>query len=230
MDAPLIEAHDLSKIFTSSPVLRRVNLRVESGSIAIIIGGNGAGKSTLLKILAGLTPASAGEVLLFGRPSAKLGPNLRRRVALATHQSFLYPNLTARENLEFTAGLYGLARIDSEITGWLDRVGLSSVANERLRTFSRGMEQRLGLARALLPAPDVLLMDEPFAALDGEGVALVVELLKAALNRRCAIVITTHAQFILEGIRFDSYEIVRGRLVAFAEDHRRSSVRALQAR
>jgi heme exporter protein A len=230
MDAPLIEAHNLDKFFAFSPVLRGVNLRVASGSGAMILGGNGAGKSTLLRVLAGLSLATGGKALLFGHPSARLEPNLRRRVAFVTHQSFLYTNLTARENLEFIAGLYGIARIHTEVAGWLDRVGLTSVANERVGTFSRGMEQRLGLARALLPTPDVLLMDEPFAALDGEGVALVAELLREALGRRSAIVITAHAPLVVEGSEFDSYEILRGRLVTIADDRQRGSARSLQAR
>ena len=213
MNTALIEARDLGKSFAFSPVLRSVNLKVAAGAGAMIIGRNGAGKSTLIKLLAGLSAPTTGDALLFGNPSRTLEPELRRRVALISHQSFLYPNLTARENLEFYAELYRLDRGHAGVTGWLARVGLAAVADTRVRTFSRGMEQRLGLARALMPAPDVILMDEPFAALDAEGVELVAAMLKEALARGCAAVITAHEPASPEGISLALYEIVRGRLV-----------------
>lgn len=219
MEEPLIEARGLGKSFAFSPVLRGVNLKVHAGCGAIAIGRNGIGKSTLIRILAGLSAPSAGAALLFGRPSRTLDADYRRRVGLVGHQSFLYPNLTARENLEFFAALYGLTRtrgaIAAEIARWLDRVGLAAAADERVGAFSRGMEQRLGLARALMPAPDALLMDEPFAALDPEGVATAAALMGEAIARGCAIVMTAHeppATGAASG--FDHYEIVRGRLIA----------------
>jgi heme exporter protein A len=207
-----IEARALDKSFHHSPVLREVSFRVDAGAGALIIGRNGAGKSTLMRILAGLSSPSAGDALLFGAASRTLTPELRRRLGLVTHQSFLYPNLTARENLEFYAALYRLDPRRADISGWLARVGLDSAADDRVRTFSRGMEQRLGLARALLPAPDVLLMDEPFAALDTDGSAMVTALLAQALDRGCALVVTAHQPLALPATRFALYEIVRGRL------------------
>jgi len=212
MGTTLVEARALDISFHYSPVLRGINLKVAARDAALIIGRNGAGKSTLLGLLAGLSSPTAGEALLFGATSRTLEPDLRRRLGLVTHQSFLYPNLTARENLEFYADLYRLDPARADIAGWITRVGLAAAADERVRTFSRGMEQRLGLARALIPAPDVLLMDEPFAALDTDGVAMLTGLLKQALERRCAVVITAHEPLPLEGIGFELYEIVRGRL------------------
>lgn len=212
MGQTLVEARGLDKSFHFSPILRGINLKVAAGEAVLIIGRNGAGKSTLLKLLAGLSSPTAGEALLFGVSSRALGPDLRRCLGLVTHQSFLYPNLTARENLEFYADLYRLDHARADINGWIARVGLNAAADERVRTFSRGMEQRLGLARALMPAPDVLLMDEPFAALDTDGVGMLTGLLKDALERRCAVVITAHEPLALEGIGFELYEIVRGRL------------------
>jgi heme exporter protein A len=222
MDAPPIEARGLDKSFGALPVLRGVNLAVAVGRGVMIIGRNGAGKSTLVRILAGLSASTAGEALLFGHASRELDPALRRRVGLLTHQSFLYPNLTARENLEFYAKIYGLdgshGGSRSDITRWLERVGLTAAANERVRTFSRGMEQRLALARAMLHAPDVLLMDEPFAALDTDGVVLAATLINEALERGCAIALTAHEPLKLEGIALDLAEIVRGRLVNYPAD------------
>jgi len=212
MGSAPIEARALDKSFHHSAVLREVRLGVDAGTGALIIGRNGAGKSTLIRILAGLSSPSAGEALLFGVSSRTLTPELRRRIGLVTHQSFLYPNLTARENLEFYAALYRLDPARADISGWIARVGLAAAADDRVRTFSRGMEQRLGLARALIPTPDVLLMDEPFAALDTEGAAMVTALLRQALDRGCAAVVTAHEPLALPAMRFDLYEIVRGRL------------------
>jgi heme exporter protein A len=222
MDAPPIEARGLDKSFGATPVLRGVSLAVAAGRGVMIIGRNGAGKSTLVRILAGLSTSTAGEALLFGRASRELDPALRRRVGVLTHQSFLYPNLTARENLEFYAKIYGLdgspGGSRGDIARWLERVGLAAVANERVRTFSRGMEQRLALARAMLHAPGVLLMDEPFAALDTDGVVLAATLIREALERGCAVALTAHEPLKLEGIALDLVEIVRGRLVNYPAD------------
>src|SRR6266851_7888227 len=221
MDAPPIEARGLDKSFGAIPVLRGVNLAVAAGRGIMIIGRNGAGKSTLVRILAGLSTSTAGHALLFGHSSRELDPALRRRVGVLTHQSFLYPNLTARENLEFYAKIYGLDGSPgsrSDITRWLERVGLAAAANERVRTFSRGMEQRLALARAMSHAPGVLLMDEPFAALDTDGVVLAATLIREALERGCAIALTAHEPLKLEVIALDLVEIVRGRLVNYQAD------------
>ena len=228
MDAALIEARGLDKTFAAVPILRGVNLAVAPGCAAMIIGRNGAGKSTLVRLLAGLSTPTAGAALLFGLPSRTLESSTRRRLAIVTHQSFLYPNLTARENLEFYADLYGIGDAHAEIAQWIDRVGLASAASARVRTFSRGMEQRLTLARALLTHPDVLLMDEPFAALDADGVALVASLLRDAIARHCAILLTAHQPLAIDGLTFDQYEIVRGRLVALDAEPRGASASVRQ--
>ena len=218
MEAPLIEARALDKSFGPSPILRGLNFNVAAGHAALIIGRNGAGKSTLVRLLAGLSTPSAGEALLFGNPSATLAPELRSRLGLMTHQSFLYPNLTARENLEFYAALYRLSREQADIAGWLGRVGLAAAADDRVRTFSRGMEQRLSLARTLMPTPDVLLMDEPFAALDAEGADLAASVLKGALEHGCALVLTAHEPIFTDWNNLTLYELRRGRLVSLTPD------------
>jgi heme exporter protein A len=220
MDAPLIEARGLSKTFGPTPILRDVNLKIGAAGGALIVGSNGAGKSTFVRILAGLSAPTTGSALLFGAPSHTLEASLRARVSVVTHQSFLYPNLTARENLTFFADLYGRPRDAGEISGWLERVGLARAGDERVRTFSRGMEQRLTLARALLNQPDALLMDEPFAALDTDGVALVSTLLREARACGCALLLTAHQEVAVAGMDFDCYELVRGRLLASTDTNR----------
>ncbi len=221
MAQPLVEARGLGKAFGSTPVLREVQLELGPGHGAMIIGGNGAGKSTLVRILSGLWAPTMGCALLFGEESRSLAPQYRRRIGLMTHQSFVYPNLTARENLEFYAGLYGLGDVRDTAARWLARVGLAAFADERVRGFSRGMEQRLSVARAMLNGPEVLLLDEPFAALDGDGVAMVAALIKDAIARGCAVLMTAHGLVGLEGTQFDPYEIFRGRLIPYGDDGRR---------
>jgi heme exporter protein A len=209
-----VEARAVDKTFGSSPALRGVTLKVDQGEVALVVGHNGSGKSTLVRILAGLSSVSAGEVLLFGQPASKLQPRHRRRVGVVAHQSFLYPKLTARENLEFYADLYRLDHRANNVSKLLERIGLGKVADERVYTFSRGMEQRLALARAAIGTPDVLLMDEPFAALDIDGVELASGLIEEAGARGCAVVITAHERFQLARLAFTSYALVRGRLRA----------------
>jgi len=207
-----IEAREVGKTFGVSPVLRGVNLKVAQGDGAIVAGHNGSGKSTLVRILAGLSSVSSGEALLFGEPASKLQAHYRRRVGLITHQSLLYPRLTARENLEFYAELYRLDQPTVRVGALLERVGLASVADEGVCTFSRGMEQRLSLARAIIAEPDVLLMNEPFATLDADGVELGIALIEEARGRGSAIVITAPEASRLERLTFPSYSLIRGRL------------------
>src|SRR5579872_5419556 len=164
MARPVVETRALIKTFGITPVLREVELRIDEGRCALLIGGNGAGKSTLLRILAGLSQPTSGDAIVFGENIRDLGI-ARRRIGMLTHQSWLYPNLTARENLEFYAELYGLANRGELAAKWIQSVGLKAAADERVREFSRGMEQRLSVARAMLTEPDLLLLDEPFAAL-----------------------------------------------------------------
>ncbi|HVA68780.1 MAG TPA: heme ABC exporter ATP-binding protein CcmA [Candidatus Binataceae bacterium] len=212
VSAAPIEALALDKSFGAIPVLRGISLRVEAGRGAAIVGGNGTGKSTLLRILAGLSAPDSGSATLFGAAASSLAAPIRRRVGFVSHQSFLYPNLTARENLEFYAALYRLADIPALTKDWLDRVGLASAADLRVAGFSRGMEQRLTLARALMPAPAVILLDEPFAALDADGADRAMRLVNEALARDAAILVTAHSSAALEAQGFEIHNLVRGRL------------------
>src|ERR1019366_10182395 len=140
----------------------------------------------------------------FGENSRNLGV-ARRRIGMLTHQSWLYPNLTARENLEFYAELYSLPNRDDLATKWIESVRLGASANERVREFSRGMEQRLTIARTMMMEPDLLLLDEPFAAIDPDAVAIVGALIRAAITRGCAALLTAHSPFDL-GTDLDRYQ------------------------
>jgi len=216
MAAPVVEIHNLAKTYGLAPVLREVQFRLMPGAGAFVVGGNGAGKSTLLRILAGVEAPSSGNALVFGQDTRKLAARYRRRIGVMAHESFLYPNLTARENLEFFAGLYSLAEPRTSAEPWLERVGLADAADARVRTFSRGMEQRLAAARAMLAEPALLLLVEPFASLDHDGAEIVASLIRAAIERGAAVIATAHAVPEIEGVEFAVYEISRGRLTEHA--------------
>ena len=212
MAAPIIETHSLAKTYGLTPVLRDVVLRLMAGTGAFIIGGNGAGKSTLLRILAGLEAPSDGRALVFGHDTRHLAARYRRQIGMMAHQSFLYPNLTARENLEFYAELYSLTNAGASADQWLERVGLADVANTRVRAFSRGMEQRLSAARAMLAEPALLLLDEPFASLDHDAAEIVATLIRGAIERGASVIATAHAVPEIAGVEFAVYEISHHRL------------------
>ena len=171
----------LSKSIDERLVLRQIDLEIECGGYVALLGANGAGKSTLLKIIATLTPPTSGEVSLFGRPLAGNGVELRRRIGFISHASMLYRDLSAKENLEFYAKLYGLENPTRRARQMLEMAGLASRANDPIKTFSRGMVQRAAIARALLHDPQLVLADEPFSGLDAPSIASL-ELLFADLS------------------------------------------------
>lgn len=224
---PVIEAQALGKMYGTQPVLSGVQLAVSPGQGAVLVGQNGAGKTTLIKALAGLIAPSSGRALVFGRHSRRLSPAMRRRIGVLTHQSLLYPGLSARENLHFYAGLYLLPDVAAHAGKWLERVGLEQAGERRVRELSRGMEQRLAIARAMIADPELLLLDEPFAALDPEGAALVAALVKDAMLRGCAVVLTAHAPLEIEGVQFELRAFQDGRLMPMHEEGRRGRLRSM---
>ncbi len=189
MSAPVVELRECSKRFGERLALRRVSLRVEPGETIALVGANGSGKSTLLRLVSGLARPTAGEALLDGVPAVAAPPSLRGRIGLVAHRSLAYRGLTARENLALQARLH--RRPASDVEPALDRVGLLDRADERIDGFSRGMAQRLGLARALLHEPDLLLLDEPATGLDADGQALLADVIREGAGRRTTI-FTTH--------------------------------------
>jgi len=176
LKAPAVQIVDLCKSIDERPILRGVDLSINPGESVAILGANGAGKSTLLKILATLTSATAGEARLFGVSLRNAPASLRAKIGLISHQSLLYRDLTARENLQFFAKLYGIPDPATRAINLLSLVGLGDRADDAVKTFSRGMTQRVAIARALVHRPQLLLADEPFAGLDVASVAAVEEL------------------------------------------------------
>ena len=161
-----LSTRELSRNYGRRRALSRVSMECRGGEIVGLLGPNGAGKSTLLSILATLTAASSGDVRYGGRTATELGPHLRARIGMLSHDLHLYPELTARENLIFFARLYGVADAARKASAALDRASLGDRANDVVHGFTRGMRQRLALERALLHAPKLLLFDEPFTGLD----------------------------------------------------------------
>jgi heme exporter protein A len=212
MAAPVVETHALGKSYGQHHVLRDVAMRLLPGRAIFIVGANGAGKSTLLRILGGLSAPTAGNALIFGLDSRRLTARYRRRIGLLAHQSFLYPNLTARENLEFYAELYALPYPRDAAAQWLERVGLERFAERRVRALSRGMEQRLAAARALLAEPGLLLLDEPFASLDSDAVQIIMSLIRDAVARGASVVASAHAAPEVEDLEFEVLDLARATL------------------
>jgi heme ABC exporter ATP-binding subunit CcmA len=159
----MIRARGLAKRFGEKRIFDGIDLDLDRGAFLLVTGPNGSGKTTLLRILAGLTAPTGGELEL---------PE-RRSVGFIAHDPLVYRELTARENLTLFARLYGVADANARVAGLLETFGLAEAADVRVSTFSRGMQQRLGLARVVLPSPDVLVLDEPYNALDVDGCALL---------------------------------------------------------
>jgi len=187
-----VELQRVTKVYDGRPVLARVSLRLRRGECLLLCGPNGSGKSTLLKMIATLVRPTAGQLLYDGKPAGEWGPALRRRIGVLSHESFLYPELTAEENLVWTARLYGLDRPHAAAVQALERVGLAAFRREPAGHFSRGMRQRLSLARSLLASPDLVLWDEPYEGLDRRAVQRLEDALGELRRAGRTIVIVAH--------------------------------------
>jgi heme exporter protein A len=186
----IIEADEVGKTFSWTPVLEQVSCRIGAGEAVGFFGPNGAGKTTLLRLFATLLRPSTGKLSLFGR--APYDPVVRRQLGFVGHESFLYPDLTPVENLTFYGRAYGLANLHERIAAALQQAGLHDYMSMPVRAFSRGMEQRLALARALLHEPALLLLDEPYTGLDAEGLKILAMQLRGAKSQGKTLVLTTH--------------------------------------
>ena len=178
------------KYYGDFPALRDIAFTVNQGSTVALLGRNGAGKTTLLRIIAGLSKASQGNVRIFGSDVRE--NSTRRRIGVLGHGLSLYDELSATENLMIFGRLYGLADPRKTALAWLERTGLERVRDGLVREFSRGMRQRLAVARAFLHDPDVMLFDEPFTALDDRAIAVLQNLLEDAHRQGRTIIMSTH--------------------------------------
>ncbi|MBA2564275.1 MAG: heme ABC exporter ATP-binding protein CcmA [Gemmatimonadetes bacterium] len=187
----LLELERVGKAFGRRVALRDVSLVLRRGCGIALLGPNGAGKTTLLRVAAGLMAPTSGRLVVDGSPRAA-AVRLRRKVGYVGHQGLLYDTLTARQNLAFFARLYGAGGAERRSREMLRRFGLERHAERRVASFSRGMRQRLALARALLHAPDILLLDEPYTGLDAEGAQLLNRELAGLLENGAALLLATH--------------------------------------
>ena len=188
----MIEVRRLVKSFGPRAALSGVDLSVEAGESVTLVGPNGAGKTTLLRILATLARPTSGVVRIAGLDPAHSGAEIRRRIGFLSHRSLLYDDLTAVQNLRFYARLYDLDDSQDRAQDLLERVGLATRSHDLVRTFSRGMQQRLAVARAALHRPEVFLLDEPYSGLDPMAAQSLTALLVELMGEGRTILLTTH--------------------------------------
>jgi heme ABC exporter ATP-binding subunit CcmA len=192
MSAHYVEIMGLKKTYNLKPILRGIDIILEQGTCMALLGANGAGKTTLLRILACLIKPEAGTVQIGGLDMRQEAQHIRLLVGFVGHQPNLYDELTVIENLLFFARMYSVKQAHERAVTLLQQVGLAQRSNERVGTLSRGQQQRLTLARALLHSPRLLLLDEPDAGLDDEGIALLAELLSEHAGQGGTTLFTTH--------------------------------------
>jgi len=185
-----VAAEGVWKFYGDYPALRNVHLETAPGSCLALIGRNGAGKTTLLRIMAGFSRPGRGKVRIMGNEPRET--ETRRQMGFIGHGIAVYDELSALENLMLFGKLYNLPDPRRSAMEWLERTGLARVANGLVREFSRGMRQRLAVARAFLHEPSVLLLDEPFTALDDRAIAVLQRLLREALAEGKTVVMSTH--------------------------------------
>ncbi len=182
-ETPMIALRGLTKAFGSKVALRGVNLTVMPGESLVIFGPNGAGKSTLIRILCALSRPTGGVVQIGGLDLQTHADGIRKYLGVVSHAPLLYDSLTAEENLQFFGQLYGMTAPEARIAEMLERVGLLSRRKDLVRNFSRGMVQRLAIARALLHDPEILLLDEPDTGLDPQAAEMLHRLLTELSGR-----------------------------------------------
>lgn len=213
-----LSIRDLSRNFGRRRALSRVSFECRAGEIVGLLGPNGAGKSTLLAIVSTLATASAGEVRYGGRTAKELGPVLRARIGVLSHDLHLYSELTARENLIFFGRLYGVVDTEAAAAAALQRARLAERGGDLVSGFSRGMRQRLALERALLHAPRLLLLDEPFTGLDDASTVDLVSRLKELRSSGCITLVSTHDLDVAEAVLDKAVILQDGRLIAAEPD------------
>jgi heme exporter protein A len=188
----MIKVRALVKAFGLHAALRGVDLDVAEGEFVAVVGPNGAGKTTLLRILATLSKPTAGAVCIAGRDVNKNGAYVRRLIGLVSHQTLLYPHLSAEDNLRFYGRLYAVNDLEPRIGEVLEVVGLSARRTDQVRTFSRGMQQRLTIARAILHRPQVMFFDEPYTGLDQQAATVLGQILTEVAAAGRTVLLTTH--------------------------------------
>jgi heme ABC exporter ATP-binding subunit CcmA len=204
---------EVSRAFGRRRALNRVSMQCRAGEVIALLGPNGAGKSTLLSIAATLLEPTSGSVAYGEHSPRRAGGALRTRIGLLGHDLYVYPDLTATENLDFFGRLYGVANLDGRVAAALERAGLTDRCDEPVSGFSRGMRQRLALERALLHEPRLVLLDEPFTGLDDGATAALTERLTDLRRAGAIVLLTTHDLETIEGVIDRAVMLQNGKLL-----------------
>jgi heme exporter protein A len=201
----MIEVKKLVKRFGLKTILRGLDFSVEPGEFVALLGPNGAGKTTFLRILATLSRPSLGSVSLAGHHLPHQAAQVRAKLGVVSHMPLLYPDLTAEENLRFYGRMYGIGNMEARIAEVLEMVGLENRRKDLVRTFSRGMQQRLAIGRAVIHDPQVMLFDEPYTGLDQDASEMLDEVLRSVAADGRTVVMTSHDLVRAEDLatRFD---------------------------
>ncbi|HVB29121.1 MAG TPA: heme ABC exporter ATP-binding protein CcmA [Terriglobia bacterium] len=203
---PALEVRNVTKFFGDLAALKEVSLNITCGEAALLYGPNGAGKTTLLRMLASLARPSSGEVLFDGRNIERDGAGAKAAIGFVSHATFLYSELTVRENLKFFGSLFGLSRLEKRIDAALEMFDMRAREDVFARDLSRGLQQRASLARAFLHDPDIVILDEPFTGLDHQSVTKLENLLRRLPEQGKALLFSTHD--------FEQGAAIAGRLIA----------------
>ena len=207
-----LQAHNIKKSFDNRQVLRGISLEVPEGAFISLAGGNGAGKTTLMKILAKLMKPDTGSIAVFGTDIWGDSDAARRHIGFLSHQILMYNELNALENLRFTARLFGLKDYHSRIESVLKKLHLFHRQYDPVKTYSRGMQQRLALARAILHDPDILLLDEPFSGLDESGIDIFTEYIESFRTNNKSAILVSHNVEIGYHLSDELYILHRGEI------------------
>ena len=213
LDFDTLTFRDVTRNFGRRRALNRVSLTCRAGEIVALLGPNGAGKSTLLAIAATLLAPSSGDVRYGAEASQTAGAPLRGRIGLLGHDLYIYPELSAAENLFFAARLYRLADAGDAVERALSSAGLAERRDDAVAGFSRGMRQRLAIERALIHSPRLVLLDEPFTGLDDDAVTALRDRLLTLRQRGGIVIVTTHDLEAIEAVVDRSVALIAGRLV-----------------
>lgn len=211
--APALDSQEIEKQFGYMFAVRSFTLQIRRGEFVTLFGRNGAGKTTFLKIAATLVRPSRGRLVIEGYDVQKQPEEARRRIGFLSHNTFVYRDLSALDNLKFFCRLYSVDDSEDRILKLLDRVGLRRRANEPVRSFSRGLQQRVGIARVMLHDPSLILLDEPYTGLDAQAAETLNTILDEAVAAGKTVVLTTHD--LEQGLRAATRAIImdKGRLV-----------------
>ncbi len=189
---PMLEVRNVTKFFGDLAALKEVSLSIRCGESALLYGPNGAGKTTLLRMLASLARPSSGEVVYDGKNIENDGTGAKAAIGFVSHATFLYGELTVRENLKFFGSLFGLGQLEKRIDAALEMFNMRSREDVFARDLSRGLQQRASLARAFLHDPDFVILDEPFTGLDHQSVKKLEDILRRLPEQGKALLFSTH--------------------------------------